>query len=53
LYIGDYLVAFEIQELPDVIRVIVLINLSKGAKIKKVNLKQRIDRVCVIMPALK
>jgi len=40
-------VAFEIQELPDVIRVIVLINLSKGAKIKKINLKQRIDRVCV------
>lgn len=39
--------AFEIQELPDVIRVIVLINLSKGAKIKKINLKQRIDRVCV------
>ncbi len=39
--------AFEIQELPDVIRVIVLINLSKGAKIKKATLKQRIDRVCV------
>ncbi len=39
--------AFEIQELPDVIRVIVLINLSKGAKIEKVILKQRIDRVCV------
>ncbi len=39
--------AFEIQELPDVIRVIVLLNLSKGARIKKVNLKQRIDRVCV------
>jgi len=25
----------------------VLINLSKGAKLKKINLKQRIDRVCV------
>jgi len=40
-------VAFEIQELPDVIRVIVLLNLSKGAKIKKSTLKTRIDRVCV------
>lgn len=39
--------AFEIQELPDVIRVIVLLNLSKGAKIKKSTLKTRIDRVCV------
>jgi len=39
-------VAFEIQELPDVIRVIVLLNLSKGAKIKKSTLKHRIDRVC-------
>jgi len=40
-------VAFEIQELPDVIRVIVLLNLSKGAKIKKTALKNRIDHVCV------
>jgi DNA-binding PadR family transcriptional regulator len=39
--------AFEIQELPDVIRVVVLLNLSKGAKIKKSTLKNRIDRVCV------
>ncbi len=39
--------AFEIQELPDVIRVIVLLNLSKGAKIKKSTLKARIDHVCV------
>jgi VIT1/CCC1 family predicted Fe2+/Mn2+ transporter len=39
--------AFEIQELPDVIRVIVLLNLSKGVKIKKSILKNRIDRVCV------
>lgn len=39
--------AFEIQELPDVIRVIVLLNLSKGAKIKKSSLKNRIDKVCV------
>jgi VIT1/CCC1 family predicted Fe2+/Mn2+ transporter len=41
-----YLVAFEIQELPDVIRVIVLLNLSKGAKIQKLTLKKRLDRVC-------
>jgi hypothetical protein len=40
-------VAFEIQELPDVIRVIVLLNLSKGVKIKKATLKSRVDRVCV------
>jgi hypothetical protein len=39
--------AFEIQELPDVIRVIVLLNLSKGAKIKKTALKGKVDRVCV------
>jgi hypothetical protein len=39
-------VAFEIQELPDVIRVIVLLNLSKGNRIKKSNLKARINRVC-------
>ncbi len=39
--------AFEIQELPDVIRIIVLLNLSKGVKVRKAVLKQRIDRVCV------
>jgi len=47
VYWWIYLVAFEIQELPDVIRVIVLLNLSKGAKVKKMTLKNRIDRVCV------
>jgi len=40
-------VSFEIQELPDVIRVIVLLNLSKGNPVRKANLKRRIDRVCV------
>jgi hypothetical protein len=40
-------VSFEIQELPDVIRVIVLLNLSKGVEIKKSTLKNRVDRVCV------
>ncbi|MCL2358235.1 hypothetical protein [Candidatus Bathycorpusculum sp.] len=39
--------SFEIQELPDVIRVIVLLNLTKGAKLKRSTLKRRIDRVYV------
>jgi len=39
-------VAFEIQELHDVIRVIVLLNLSKGNVMPKVALNRRIDRVC-------
>jgi DNA-binding PadR family transcriptional regulator len=39
-------VSFEIQELPDVLRVIVLLNLGKGAKIPKLSLKRRIDKVC-------
>lgn len=38
--------SFEIQELPDIIRVIVLINVSKGAKLQKSLLKHKIDRVC-------
>ncbi len=38
--------AFEIQELPDVIRVIVLLNLSKGNAMSKAALKRRIDKVC-------
>jgi VIT1/CCC1 family predicted Fe2+/Mn2+ transporter len=40
-------VSFEIQELLDVIRIIVLLNLSKGVKIKKSTLKNLVDRVCV------
>jgi DNA-binding HxlR family transcriptional regulator len=40
-------VSFEIQELPDVIRVIVLLNLSKGNRMRKSMLKHRIDKVCV------
>ncbi len=39
--------SFEIQDLPDVIRVIILLNLRKGTKIKKIALKKRIDRVCI------
>jgi hypothetical protein len=38
--------SFEIQELPDIIRVIVLISLSRGAGLQKASLKHRIDRVC-------
>jgi DNA-binding PadR family transcriptional regulator len=40
-------VSFEIQELPDVIRVIVLLNLSKGKRMSKFALKRRLDKVCV------
>jgi VIT1/CCC1 family predicted Fe2+/Mn2+ transporter len=40
-------VSFEIQDLPDVIRVIVLLNLTKGNRLRKSTLKARIDRVCV------
>ena len=38
--------SFEIQELPDVIRVIVLLNLSKRKRVSKSTLMRRIDRVC-------
>jgi hypothetical protein len=38
--------SFEIQELPDIIRVIVLINLRKGTSVQKSWLKHQIDKVC-------
>jgi VIT1/CCC1 family predicted Fe2+/Mn2+ transporter len=38
--------SFEIQELPDIIRVIVLLSLSKGNSAQKAQLKNRIDKVC-------
>ncbi|MBN1244741.1 hypothetical protein JXA31_04020 [Candidatus Bathyarchaeota archaeon] len=38
--------SFEIQELPDVIRVVVLLNLAKGNPMRKTMLKRRIDKVC-------
>lgn len=38
--------SLEIQELPDIIRVIVLLSLSKGNSAQKVQLKNRIDKVC-------
>jgi DNA-binding PadR family transcriptional regulator len=40
-------VSFAIEDLPDVIRIIVLLNLSKGHPMKKATLKRRIDKVCV------
>jgi VIT1/CCC1 family predicted Fe2+/Mn2+ transporter len=40
-------VSFEIQELLDVIRIIVLLNLSKGTRMPKSALKRRLDKVCV------
>lgn len=38
--------SFEIQELPDVIKVVVLLSLRKKSRLEKVFLKRRIDRVC-------
>jgi DNA-binding PadR family transcriptional regulator len=38
--------SFEIQELPDIIRVIVLLNLSRGIALEKPLLKRRIDKYC-------
>jgi len=38
--------SFEIQELPDIIRVIVLLSLSKGSLLEKPLLKRRIDKYC-------
>jgi hypothetical protein len=42
---------FAIEELPDIIKVIVLLNLSKGHRMHKSTLKHRIDKVCVVSPA--
>ncbi|MEM2104338.1 MAG: hypothetical protein QW717_05550 [Candidatus Bathyarchaeia archaeon] len=38
--------SFEIQELPDVIKVVILLNLRKRNKISKTSLKKRIDKFC-------
>jgi len=45
-------VAFEIQELPDVIRVIILLNLSKGKQMRKSTLKRRLDKVCASLTCI-
>ena len=39
--------SFAIEELPDVIRIVVLLNLSKGHRLQKTTLKRKIDKVCV------
>ena len=44
--------SFAIEELPDVIRIIVLLNLSKGHRMQKSALKRRIDRVCVSLACI-
>jgi hypothetical protein len=45
-------VAFEIQDLPDVIRVIVLLKLSKGKIVTKTELKHELDRVCASLACI-
>jgi hypothetical protein len=45
-------VSFAIEELPDVIKVIVLLNLSKGHRLHKSTLKRRIDKVCVSLACI-
>ena len=44
--------SFAIEELHDVIRVIVLLNLSKGRSMLKTTLKRRIDKVCVSLACI-
>jgi hypothetical protein len=39
-------VAFEIQDLPDVIRIVVLLNLSNGKAMSKTDMKRYLDKVC-------
>jgi len=38
--------SFEVQELPDIIRVIVLLSLGKGTILQKMQLKRQIDKIC-------
>jgi DNA-binding PadR family transcriptional regulator len=45
-------VSFAIEELPDVIKVIVLLDLSKGHRLHKSTLKRRIDKVCVSLACI-
>ena len=44
--------SFAIEELPDVIKIIVLLDLSKGHRIHKSTLKRRIDKVCVSLACI-
>lgn len=38
--------SFEIQELPDIIRVIALLSLSTGSTVDRHTLKRRVDKYC-------
>lgn len=38
--------SFEVQELPDIVRIIALLSLSEGSMLDKPTLKQRIDKYC-------
>lgn len=38
--------SFEIQELPDILRVVVLLSLSKGVEVNKDVLKRQVDKIC-------
>ena len=44
--------SFAIEELHDVIKIIALLNLSKGHRIHKSTLKRRIDKVCVSLACI-
>jgi DNA-binding PadR family transcriptional regulator len=44
--------SFAIEELPDVIKIIVLLDLSKGHRMHKSTLKRRIDKVCVTLACI-
>ena len=44
--------AFEIQDLLDVIRVIVMLNLSKGTAVPKTSLKRKLDKVCASLACI-
>jgi hypothetical protein len=44
--------SFEVQELPDVIRIIVLLNLGKGKPMPKSALKHKIDKVCASLACI-
>jgi len=44
--------SFAIEELPDVVKVIVLLNLTKGHRLYKSTLKRRIDKVCLSLACI-
>ncbi|MCW4006798.1 MAG: hypothetical protein NWF04_09460 [Candidatus Bathyarchaeota archaeon] len=44
--------SFEIQELPDVIRIVILLNLSTGKAVPKLSLKRKLDKVCASLSCI-